>query len=171
MDSLFLPMNEWINGTALRTHRGKLHHVRLHSFDNDFSVLEHEKEKKRSKQKQCAPDIYFSLTLYMLPSKDQMSGLNNKVFLQQAVRSRSFRIDLFLNTHFADGDLSPQQAQFAFCVCLCAHLGRPVPQTVHCHPCAVVRVSHVDDRLSDGLDHLLLTSEQTQREGTRYSQR
>lgn len=123
-----------------------------------------------------------------------MSGLNNKVFLmntviymkrvkdyqgkdkeepnrQQAVRSRSFRIDLFLNTHFADGDLSPQQAQFAFCVCLCAHLGRPVPQTVHCHPCAVVRVSHVDDRLSDGLDHLLLTSEQTQREGTRYSQR
>lgn len=166
MDSLFLPMNEWINGTALRTHRGKLHHVRLHSFDNDFSVLEHEKEKKRSKQRQCAPDIYFSLTLYMLPSKDQMSGLNNKVFLMNTESStwRALRIT-------RGGKAQFQQAQFAFCVCLRAHLGCPVPQTVHCHPCAVVRVSHVDDRLSDGLDHLLLTSEQTQREGTRYSQR
>lgn len=166
MDSLFLPMNEWINGTALRTHRGKLHHVRLHSFDNDFSVLEHEKEKKRSKQKQCAPDIYFSLTLYMLPSKGQMSGLNNKVFLMNTESStwRALRIT-------RGGKAQFQQAQFAFCVCLRAHLGRPVPQTVHCHSCAVVRMSHVDDRLSDGLDHLLLTSEQTQREGTRSSQR
>lgn len=43
------------------------------------------------------------------------------------------------------------------CVCVCVYLGCPVPQAVHGDSCAVVSVSHVDDRLSDGLDHLLLT--------------
>ena len=36
-----------------------------------------------------------------------------------------------------------------------------MPQTVHGYSCAIVRVSHIDDRLSDGLDHLLLTSQQS----------
>lgn len=42
-----------------------------------------------------------------------------------------------------------------WCVCVFTHLGCPVPQTIHGHACAIVCVSHVDDRLSDGLDHLL----------------
>lgn len=90
---------------------------------------------------------------------NRMSGQG--AFLHSGGCSPNFRIDLLVNIHFAYSDLSPQQTQFAFCVCLCAHLGRPVPQTVHRHSCAVVCVSHVDDRLSDGLDHLLLTSQQT----------
>lgn len=47
------------------------------------------------------------------------------------------------------------------CVFVRAYLGRPVPQAVHGYSCAVVRVSHIDDRLSDGLDHLLLAPQQT----------
>lgn len=35
------------------------------------------------------------------------------------------------------------------------YLGCAVPQAVHGHPRSVVSVSHVDDGLSDGLDHLL----------------
>lgn len=30
---------------AQRTHHGKLHHVRLHCFDDDFSVLEYERKQ------------------------------------------------------------------------------------------------------------------------------
>lgn len=56
------------------------------------------------------------------------------------------------------------------CVCVYTHLGCPVPETVHCHSCSIVCVSHVDDRLSDRLNHFLLTSEQTQiKEKTRVS--
>lgn len=47
------------------------------------------------------------------------------------------------------------------CIFVCTYLGCPVPQTVHGYSCSIVRVSHIDDRLPDGLDHLLLTLQQT----------
>lgn len=61
-------------------------------------------------------------------------------------------------------DLSPK-IQLKGAVCACVYLGCPVPQTVHGHSCSVVRVSHVDDWLPDGLDHLLLTLQKTQQSG------
>lgn len=49
------------------------------------------------------------------------------------------------------------------CIWACAHLGCAVPQAVHRHSGSVMSVGHVDDRLSDGLDHLLLESQQARR--------